>query len=65
MERSSHVSGGICTLLTMALLYLLVIEVIVCTQPDHHLEAVPLVHFIGSFTALSGRMWGAAPFHLQ
>ena len=32
--------------MAMALVYLLVIELIVRTQPDHHAEAVPPVHHI-------------------
>ena len=52
-------------LLATALDYLLVIEVIVCTQPDHHTEAVPLVHYITLGNILRGSVRGTTLFYLQ
>ena len=43
--------------------YLLVIKFIVCTQPDHHTEAEPLVHCTAPGSTLCGRVRDAAPSH--
>ena len=48
----------------MALLYLIVIEFIVSTQPDHHAEGVPLVYYITLGSIFCGSATGTVPFYL-
>ena len=51
---------------TIALVYLLVIEVIVCTQPDHHAEVESLIRCVicGIFP-MHMMVRGADQFHLH
>ena len=49
--------------MAMALVYLLVIEVVVCTQPDHHAEAL-LFHCIGAGIIFQERVRENASFLL-
>lgn len=46
-------------LLATALDYLFIIEFIVSTEPDHHAEAEPLVHFVVDGITVHGRIRGA------
>ena len=46
-------------LLATALDYLLIIEVIISTEPDHHAEAEPLVHFVVHAITVHGGIRGA------
>jgi len=56
--------GGVCTCAgTYEGAYLLVIEVIVCTEPDYHAEAQSLVHCVTPGVTLRGREGKSSPSH--
>ena len=57
-------SRSIAYTIGMALAYLFVIELIVCTKPDHHAKAVSLVHYVTLGIIFHGSIRDTTPISL-